>query len=221
MDSTLITHTTTDQTPGFGDEKSSSLVAEIIEIARNFLKDPGPIRDAAAACLSSLLTRPDMDNQLLSCFFTYACSVTSSWTAKGDTASTEVASNSFEVIGVLQTIAQIFKKGERGRLLSNAPKILKECVTISSQVNQVKIRKLAVKLIQRIGMTFLPPRVASWRYQRGKRSLYDNLSVGNSGGEGVGAGQGGGGKGKGVLEGSDALGERAFVRIVGVSVCEC
>jgi tubulin-specific chaperone D len=202
MDSTLQTHTTTDQKPGSGDEKSSSLVTEIIEIARNFLKDPGPIRDAAAACLSSLLTRPDMDNQLLSCFFNYACSVTSSWTSKGDTASTEVASNSFEVIGVLQTIAQIFKKGERGRLLSNAPKILKECVTISSQVNQVKIRKLTVKLIQRIGMTFLPPRVAAWRYQRGKRSLSDNLSTANSTG---------GGKVKGALDGGDAQGKACLI----------
>lgn len=32
------------------------------------------------------------------------------------------------------------------------------------------------KLIQRIGMIFLPPRVASWRYQRGQRSLVNNLA---------------------------------------------
>lgn len=35
------------------------------------------------------------------------------------------------------------------------------------------------KIIQRIGMTFLPPRVASWRYQRGSRSLAANLSGGD------------------------------------------
>jgi hypothetical protein len=36
-------------------------------------------------------------------------------------------------------------------------------------------RKLAVKLAQRIGLTFLPPRVVKWRYKRGHRSLTANL----------------------------------------------
>lgn len=30
------------------------------------------------------------------------------------------------------------------------------------------LRKLMMKLIQRVGLTFLKPRVAHWRYQRGK-----------------------------------------------------
>lgn len=30
-------------------------------------------------------------------------------------------------------------------------------------------------------MTFLPPRVATWRYQRGSRSLAANLSAGDGG----------------------------------------
>ena len=176
MDSTLNTFTTTDYKPGSGDEKSSNLVVEIIRIAQDFLSDPGPVRDAASACLSSLLTRPDMDNTVLTGFFKYACSVTKRWTERGDNAALEVAASSFEVIGVLQTVAQIFKKGERGRLLLNAPMILSQCVAIASQSNQVKVRKLSIKLIQRIGMTFLPPRVASWRYQRGQRSLSHNLN---------------------------------------------
>ena len=176
MDSTLNSFTTTDNKPGAGDEKSSNLVIEIIRISKNFLSDPGPVRDAASACLSSLLTRPDMDNTVLSSFFMYACSVTKLWTEKGKNATLEVAASSFEVIGVLQTVAQIFKKGERGRLLLNAPTMLAQCVAIASQTNQVKVRKLSIKLIQRIGMTFLPPRVASWRYQRGQRSLSQNLN---------------------------------------------
>ena len=44
--------------------------------------------------------------------------------------------------------------------------------------NNGLLRKLAVKLCQRIGLTFLPPRVALWRYQRGNRSLELNLSSG-------------------------------------------
>ena len=176
MDSTLHSFTTTDILPGNGDEKSSALVLEIIEISKKYLSDPGPIRESASACLSSLLTRPDMENLLLAQFFYYSCQTLSNWTEKGNDVITELTTNSFHVIGVLQTIAQIFKKGERNKLLSHSDELLSQCLAISSQTNQVKIRKLTVKLIQRIGMAFLPPRVARWRYQRGKRSLADNLT---------------------------------------------
>ena len=176
MDSTLHTFTTTDALPGSGDEKRSVLVLEIIEISKKYLSDPGPIRESASACLSSLLTRPDMENLLLAHFFSYSCQTLSNWTNKGNEVMTELTSNSFHVIGVLQTIAQIFKKGVRSKLLSHSNELLSQCLAISLQSNQVKIRKLTVKLIQRIGMTFLPPRVALWRYQRGKRSLSDNLT---------------------------------------------
>ena len=37
------------------------------------------------------------------------------------------------------------------------------------------VRKLAVKLVQRLGLVFLPPRIAPWRYQRGFRSLLAGL----------------------------------------------
>lgn len=32
-----------------------------------------------------------------------------------------------------------------------------------------------------LGLTFLPPRVATWRYKRGNRSLAANLSAGDGG----------------------------------------
>jgi hypothetical protein len=179
MDSTLKTFTTTEYQPGYGDEKSSTLVQEIVAISQGYLSDPGPVRDAACACLSSLLTRPDMETTLLASFFSFSGGVIDLWISKGDDVVAELTVNSFQVLGVLQTIAQIFKKGERSRLLSHASELLSQCVMISSQMNQVLTRKLTMKLIQRIGMTFLPPRVAAWRYRRGKRSLVDNLSLAN------------------------------------------
>lgn len=36
---------------------------------------------------------------------------------------------------------------------------------------QTLLRKMLVKLLQRVGTTYVPPRVASWRYRRGQRSL--------------------------------------------------
>lgn len=49
------------------------------------------------------------------------------------------------------------------------------------------LRKLTCKLVQRIGLTFLPPRLAAWRYQRGKRRLMGGLADGGAvpGGGGV------------------------------------
>lgn len=52
--------------------------------------------------------------------------------------------------------------------------------------NNTVIRKLQTKLTQRVGLCYLKPKVASWRYQRGNRSLKQNLegvaSSSNSGG---------------------------------------
>lgn len=33
-----------------------------------------------------------------------------------------------------------------------------------------------MKVLQRIGLTYLPPKEAAWRYQRGSRSLLANIS---------------------------------------------
>ena len=42
------------------------------------------------------------------------------------------------------------------------------------------LRKLLVKLFARVGCAHLPPKVATWRYQRGRRSLLENLSTVNA-----------------------------------------
>ena len=39
-------------------------------------------------------------------------------------------------------------------------------------------RKYYVKALQRLGLTFLPAVVRTWRYKRGYRSLEDNMKLG-------------------------------------------
>ena len=179
MDSMLTSNTLTeDAVDGAGQElhvKSSSLVRYIVELCKTYLSDPGPTREAASACLSALLTRPDMETELLSEFLTSSCKSMQTWARKGSEASQELTGDSFNIIGVLHCVAQIFKKGHRSRLLAHAPAVLTPCLLIAAQNNQTLTRKLVCKLAQRIGMTFLPPRIASWRYQRGQRSLLQNL----------------------------------------------
>lgn len=41
--------------------------------------------------------------------------------------------------------------------------------------NNALVRKLKTKLTQRVGLCYLKPKIASWRYQRGNRSLRQNL----------------------------------------------
>ena len=67
---------------------------------------------------------------------------------------------------------------KREDLLKHARTVLK--IVQDSKLNEntnVVIQKLAVKLMQRLGLTFLKAKVASWRYQRGSRSLALNLDT--------------------------------------------
>ena len=159
-------------------EKSekSLLVSKIFDLGQSYLYDSGPSRDAASFCLSSLLTRPDMDNNLMMDYMKETCNFVEMWSMKGDAASSELNADYFKLVGSMNCIALVFKKGHRANLLNCAREILKHCLLLTEQANQTVIRKLCTKIFQRIGMAFLPPRVASWRYQRGFRSLQLNIS---------------------------------------------
>jgi hypothetical protein len=183
LDSSLSTKTTTAVQGHIAfetEQNKSKLVSHIIDTCTSYLSDPGSPREVASTCLSSLLTRPDMEKNILSNFMNWCQGVIHSWTKKGDDAENELTRDSFQIIGVMHCIAKIFKTGDRGRILHHASETLSPCLLIASQMNQTVTRKLTTKLFQRIGMLFLPPRLASWRYQRGQRSLCDNLQSDSS-----------------------------------------
>lgn len=58
--------------------------------------------------------------------------------------------------------------GSAGGLRSSQVSVLKQSSTL---------RKLLVKLAQRTALAQLPPRLVSWRYSRGKRSLVENMGL--------------------------------------------
>ena len=58
--------------PHYPHRNSSNLVQMIIDVSISYLSDAGPTREAAAVCLSGILTRPDMEKGYLKNFMEYA-----------------------------------------------------------------------------------------------------------------------------------------------------
>ena len=80
--------------------------------------------------------------------------------------------------GVARARAAIFKLGTRAALLGVAERAwgdARDLAESPAAKGSALVRQLACKLAQRIGLLFLKPRVVAWRYERGARSLVDNL----------------------------------------------
>lgn len=79
--------------------------------------------------------------------------------------------------GKLVAVANILKHGKRGDLLVHAENLLKWISSCDFRSGNDYLRtKYSIKIIQRLGLVFLKPRLATWRYQRGSRSLTANLA---------------------------------------------
>lgn len=173
MDSTLLVHRINsdgiDTHPAAFD--ASSLIDDIISICKSYLCQTGPAREAASICLSSLLTRPDMENAVLNSFVEWAMAILQSWLTLSEEVRSCLTVEYFQLLGILHCLFQIFKLGHRQKLLSFGSKLFSICLELTCISHQTAVRKLLTKLIQRIGMNFLAPKVAPWRYLRGSRSL--------------------------------------------------
>lgn len=140
-------------------------INRVVEISKIYLGVADKSGDASVLLCARLLSRPDVQKLKLTEFLDWAfdklCNTNES-TMQGMSI----------LAGVLKTLATLFKISKREELVPNAPKvleILRQCGF--SHSSNTLIRKLNIKLIQRLGTTFLPVRVLSWRYERGSRSL--------------------------------------------------
>jgi len=180
------------------DGKPMTLVQSILKTSASHLDDHGATRDTAAACLASLLSRPDLEELELEGFIVWSSRTILSFRTGVINDALPHAQlplpdgskpSNFRVMGVIQTLAAIFKCGHRSTLLSTKQRLAgvealwEQCILLAEcrVVNgSIILRKLLVKLFARIGCAYLPPRVATWRYSRGKRSLLDNLINGGN-----------------------------------------
>ncbi|XP_056262068.1 tubulin-specific chaperone D isoform X2 [Pseudoliparis swirei] len=146
----------------------------ILAIAKSYLLVSDSPRDAASVLVSKFMTRPDVIQKCLGDFL--------DWSLTTISQTNDQSMRDIMVLdGALQSLATLFKHGKRDDLLQYAPAIL-QCLEQKnlSESSQAMLRKLGIKLIQRLGLTFLKPRLAIWRYQRGSRSLAANLSMSQS-----------------------------------------
>ncbi|KAF9275663.1 hypothetical protein BGZ68_010600 [Mortierella alpina] len=144
------------------------LVDQMMDCAKLYLDCAGRDRDGASLFLARLLTRRDTCTFYLPEFVDWSSNVLSS------------EPNAFQTIGILGSLCWIFKLGRREVLLPIADKVEEMLVFIEARdhfMSNSTIKKLIVKLSQRVGLCLLKPRVAAWRYQRGNRSLLSNLGA--------------------------------------------
>ncbi|CAJ1075190.1 tubulin-specific chaperone D [Xyrichtys novacula] len=151
-----------------------STMDRILAIAKSYLLVNDSPRDAASVLVSKFMTRPDVKQKCLGDFLDWSLTTVSE---TGDQSMKDI----MVLDGALQSLAKLFKHGKRDDLLQYAPTVL-QCLEKKHlpDSSQAMLRKLGVKLIQRLGLTFLKPRLAAWRYQRGSRSLAANLSMSQS-----------------------------------------
>jgi tubulin-specific chaperone D len=153
----------------------ATLVSSLIELATSHLSHPGPTREMAAASLASWLARPDLEKTHLNEFIHWSKNVLSEFSAGR-------RRDVFLPMGAIHTIVTILKvsTGDRRTLVDLMMPVLWESTLRISERNasDLLFRKLLIKWWTRLGCACLPPRVAPWRYQRGSRSLTENVRNG-------------------------------------------
>ncbi|XP_031592420.1 tubulin-specific chaperone D isoform X1 [Oreochromis aureus] len=164
-----------------GGKAREPIMDRILAIAKSYLVVSDSARNAASVLVSKFMTRPDVKQKRLGDFL--------DWNLATISQTNDHSLRNIVVLdGALQSLAKLFKHGKRDDLLPYAPAVL-QCLEKKhlSESSEAMLRKLGVKLTQRLGLTFLKPRLAAWRYQRGSRSLAANLSMSQSAGASTGA----------------------------------
>jgi len=143
---------------------------KIIEIGKHYLVTSSDnSQEAAAVLLAKLHIRPDISSKYLESLINWCIS---ELTAKGSNELKGI----IVVKGCLRCLSLLFKFGKREELIPLTGIVLQTLENCKFLTNETVLRKLSVKVAQRVGMTLLKPRVTAWRYQRGSRSLDSTLT---------------------------------------------
>lgn len=147
-----------------GDDTSLSKMERIFRVCKNNCRGNDPCSAVASFLSAKFLVRNEIKDIYLLSFF--------DWSFE------EISIGGLHVrYGTLLAISAILKHGKREDLLKYAPKILKWILEQDFKDSTDFLKnKYYIKIIQRLGLIFMPPKIAQWRYNRGSRSLQTNLS---------------------------------------------
>ncbi|EGG21632.1 tubulin folding cofactor D [Cavenderia fasciculata] len=151
------------------EDDQDSLSNRIIRLCKMALGHSSKIRDSVAELLSKLLTRPDMNNQLVQ----YLQWCTS--TIDGIRSQVATSEQNLYNIGISTTLSLLFKRADR-KLLQLDDHLYQQIIQSikDSSIERVN-QKLYTKLLQRMALFILPQtNNASWRYQRVIKRLLQN-----------------------------------------------
>lgn len=144
----------------------------ILIVAKSYLDSRDKTQDAAVLLIGRFLARPDVSSIRLADFLDWCFVTLENYSNVASKATTAVS-------GTLMALSKLYKFGKRADLSKYSPLVLERITSLDlfSNKNMI-VRKLNSKLLQRVGLSFLKARPATWRYQRGKRSLLEALDPG-------------------------------------------
>jgi hypothetical protein len=145
----------------------------IYAIINKYLTVGDKSRDSAAIVAGNFFSRPEIVEELLNPFMEESLKIISSLTSK------PIPSYIQTHFGHVMAVARLFKVADRKDMNQFASRVIEIGVKLDP-CNHELVAKWKVKLIGRSALTLLTPRVAKWRYQRGKRLLAQNLLQQNS-----------------------------------------
>ncbi|KAK4474745.1 hypothetical protein MN116_001870 [Schistosoma mekongi] len=146
-----------------------SIVERITNLAELYLSQGERTQEAAAFLLARTVTRPDTVCTQLPLTILWAIK-------KLKCSNLDNMRDQQLVSGILRSIANICKLGCRTEVLLHANNLLDAVLQLSADSSMgILLCRLKTKVLQRIGLLFCPPLTTTWQYQRGCRSLQDNL----------------------------------------------
>lgn len=147
-----------------------TFVRSATRVCEKSFRDSGPTREAAALCLSSVLTRRDVSPKELEGLIQRFGDLVRDVGRGGGRHDTIFAAH-----GTGRAVANALKTGQRERSRNLARATLDAVALCFDDGENQKLlrplRRLAVKIVGRCGCALLKPRVAAWCYARGRRTL--------------------------------------------------
>ena len=118
--------------------RSSSLVNGIITLERSYLADPGPVRSIAGYALSCILTRPEMESSnILKEYMDYCIEQFTHACIHRERVINTNTKDSIHFSGVVYSLVQVLKRGNRLHLLRYTDNLLKHIILLTQNDDTV------------------------------------------------------------------------------------